>query len=286
MGEIGPIWARDVQGHRDVVLEIYSPLLARAPKAGVEITRDIAYGSRSRQRVDVYRPAGVSAAPVVMFVHGGAFIRGDKDINAEVYANVGHYFARHGCVLLNVEYGLAPEFGYPAGAEDLALCVDWARRNVASFGGDPARIVIIGHSAGGTHVASYAFDPALGADLTGVRGLVLVSARLRADVHADNPNAGAVRAYFGADESLYDVRSPVTHAARSQLPMLIAVAEYENPYLDVYGAELLHRVGAARGRTPRFLQLPGHNHISIIAHLNTEDDHFGSELRAFVAINT
>jgi acetyl esterase/lipase len=281
--DIGPVWAQDVQGHRDVVFAAYQPLLERAPKSGTEIVRNLAYGAHPRQVLDVYRPAGATLAPVVLFVHGGAFVRGEKDSTPQIYANVCHYFARHGHAAINVEYRLADEAPYPGGAQDVAASVAWARANAARFGGDPARLFLVGHSAGGTHVASYAFDPALAGDLAGVRGLLLVSARLRADARPDNPNAHGVRAYFGEDASLYDARSPVTHAAASPLPVQIAVAEFENPWLDVYGAELAHRLGAVRGRLPEFLWLPSHNHISIIAHLNTEEDVLGSAMRRFIS---
>lgn len=280
---IGPRWAEDIQAHREIVFAAYAPLLARASRAGVEIVRDLAYGSHPRQVLDVYRPTGCTGRPVVLFVHGGAFVRGEKDTTPEIYANVCRYFARHGHVALNVEYRLADDAPYPGGARDVAAAVAWARAHAGSHGGDPGRLFIVGHSAGGTHVAAYAFDPAARGDLAGVRGLVLVSARLRADARADNPNAAGVRAYFGGDESLYDVRSPVTHAQGAALPVQIAVAEYENPWLDVYGAELLHRMGQARGRTPEYLTLPGHNHISIIAHLDTDEDAFGGAMRRFIA---
>jgi hypothetical protein len=92
-----------------------------------------------------------------------------------------------------------------------------------------------------------------------------------------------VRAYFGDDESRYEARSPVTYAAASRLPVFLAIAEYENPLLDVYGAEAFHRIAVARGRAPRFLRLPRHNHISMIAHVNTEEDVLGSEMREFFA---
>ena len=81
LAEIGPVWGTDIQRHRDIVLGIYGPLLAAAPKAGVEVTRAVSYGAHARQILDVYR--GVSAGvPVVLFVHGGAFVRGDKDVTA------------------------------------------------------------------------------------------------------------------------------------------------------------------------------------------------------------
>ena len=61
---------------------------------------------------------------------------------------------------------------------------------------------------------------------------MLVSARLRADRLAENPNAAGVAAYYGEDASLDEARSPCMHAAGSELPVMIVVAEFENPLLD------------------------------------------------------
>jgi acetyl esterase/lipase len=284
LAEIGPVWGTDIQRHRDLVLEIYGPLLAKAPKAGVSVRKGIAYGAHPRQVLDVYRHERAANAPVVLFVHGGAFVRGNKDVTDEVYANVCYYFGRHGYLAINVEYRLAPESQHPGGAADLAGAIAWVKGHARELGGDPERLFLVGHSAGATHVATYAWDPdaAVGPD-PAVKGLVLVSGRLRADALPENPNAPGMRAYFGADESRYDAVSPVTYAAASRLPVFLAIAEYENPLLDVYGAEALHRIAVARGRAPRFLRLPRHNHISIIAHVNTEEDTLGAELRDFFA---
>jgi len=284
LAEIGPVWGTDIQRHRDIVLKLYGPLLAAAPKAGVEVTRGVAYGVHPRQILDVYRRGSATNVPVVLFVHGGAFVRGNKDVTEEVYANVCYYFARHGYLAVNVEYRLAPESRFPGGVEDLAGAVAWAKRNARDFGGDPERLFLAGHSAGSTHVAGYAWDPNLPTRRdAAVRGIVLISGRLRVDNRPDNPNAAGVRAYFGDDESKYEAQSPVTYAAASPLPVFLAIAEYENPLLDIYGAETLHRIGLARGRVPRFLRLPRHNHISIIAHVNTAEDTLGAEMRDFFA---
>jgi acetyl esterase/lipase len=284
LAAIGPVWGRDIQKHRDRVLALYGPLLERAPKSGVAVTREVPYAGHDRQRLDVFRPEGARDADVVVFVHGGAFVRGDKRVTSEVYDNVLYWFARHGCVGFNIEYRLAPESQYPGGATDVALAVAWVRAHAREYGGNPARIFLIGHSAGGTHAAAYACDPVVRpAEGHGLAGLVLISARVRADARPDNPNAAAVKAYFGEDESLYEARSPVTHAANLDVPVFIAIAEHENPLLDVYGAELLHRVSAARGRTPRFMRLPEHNHISIMAHFNTEEELLGREILEFFA---
>ncbi len=284
LAAIGPVWGRDIQKHRDRVFALYGPLLERAPKSGVSVTRDVPYAAHARQRLDVFGPEGARDADVVVFAHGGAFVRGDKCVTPEVYDNVLYWFARQGCVGFNIEYRLAPESQYPGGATDVALAVAWVRAHAREHGGNPARIFLIGHSAGGTHAAAYACDPVVRpAEGHGLAGLVLISARLRADARPDNPNAGAVKAYFGNDESLYQARSPVAHAANLDVPVFIAVAEYENPLLDVYGAEFLHRIGEIRGRTPRFMRLPGHNHISIVAHFNTEEEILGREILEFFA---
>ena len=187
MMEIGPVWARDIQKHRDVVLRAYGPVLEDAPKAGVTVTRDIAYGSHARQILDLFVPAGAAKAPVVVFVHGGVFVRGDKRLSSEVYDNVLYWFARQGFIGINIEYRLAPESPWPGGAEDLGLAIAWVRANVARHGGDPDSIFAIGHSAGGTHVGTYAYDPAAGYLGRGLKGIVLLSSRSRIDVSPENP---------------------------------------------------------------------------------------------------
>lgn len=167
-------------------------------------------------------------------------------------------------------------------AQDVADTVDWATRNIGRFGGSAARIFLIGHSAGGTHVATCLFDPEFpGRPAASVAGAVLLSARLRADVLAGNPNAHGVRAYFGSDESLYEPCSPVTHAHCSQVPLMIAIAQFENPHLDLYGTDFFHRAGAAPARAPRFVQMRKHNHTSIVVHFNSGEEYLGREIVDF-----
>ncbi|MCX7198914.1 MAG: alpha/beta hydrolase [Proteobacteria bacterium] len=284
MLEIGPVWGSNIKEHRQAVLDAYAPLLARADNSGIDVTRDIAYGSHPRQQLDLYRKGATTGLPVVAFVHGGAFVRGERDTTPHVYANVSQYFAHHGCLAANVEYRLAPESPYPGGGVDVALAVQWLEANVARFGGDPARIFVIGHSAGGTHVGTFAFDESTGHPVPkGVAGVVFISSRLRADVRPENPNAGAVMSYFGDDPAHLEVRSPMNHVERSSLPVMIAMAEFENPLLDVYCAELFHRISQSRRRAPPIVRLRNHNHTSIVAHFNSGEDILGREILEFIA---
>lgn len=284
---LGPGWASDINRHRGLVVAHYAALLDPLGSSGVAIDRDLAYGSTEREVLDVHfdprwQPG---SRDVVVFLHGGAFIRGSKSVNGRVYDNVAHWFARQGIVGVNVEYRLAPQAPYPAGAEDVSRAFRWVQQHIARYGGRPDRIFLMGHSAGGCHVATAVFDPQFPriaeAELAGA---ILVSARLRADVLADNPNAEGVRAYFGEDAALYEQRSPINHVQTSNVPLLVAVAQYENPHLDRYGEEFHQRALASpRTALTRFASLPLHNHTSIVAHFDSGEDSLGLEITRFMA---
>jgi acetyl esterase len=281
--EIGPIWGQDVSAHRDYVIAVYSPVVARASRAGIDVARDIPYGSDPRQVLDVYALHGVRQADVVLFVHGGAFVRGKKSANGVIYDNVCWWFARQGYVAINVEYRLAPAAPYPSGAADVAMAVHWAVSNAPGVGGNPLRVFLVGHSAGATHVATYAFDPAAPVPRHDhLSGVVLLSGRLRADTLPTNPNAAGVRAYFGDDSSRYEARSPMAHADRVDLPVFVAIAEFENPHLDEYGGEFVRKVTAAGRPTPRFRRLEKHNHTSLVAHFDSGEDSLGLDIVDFM----
>ncbi len=284
---VGPVWAQDINKHRDLVVQTYSPLVQQADNQGIEVQRDLPYGHAPRQVLDVYSRAQWTGQrrDVLLFFHGGAFIRGNKSANGAIYDNVAYWFARQGCVAVNVEYRLAPDAPYPAGADDVIAALRWAQQHIARFGGDAGRIFLMGHSAGGSHVASALLDPAVaGRPLEGeVAGAMLVSARLRADVLPDNPNANGVRAYFGDDPALYAQRSPASHAGAVNVALLVAIAQYENPHLDRYGEEF-HAAVLASGRSAltRLVRMPRHNHTSIVAHFNSGEETLGPQLLQFM----
>lgn len=279
--ELGPRYQQDPAACSQAVKDLYAPLLLAQPRAGVEVTRDIPYGEHPRQVLDVFRPARAAGADVAVFVHGGAFVRGARSGPQGVYDNVLVWFARQGFVGINVEYRLAPEASYPEGARDVAAAMDWVHDHITGHGGSPSRVLLIGHAAGGSHVAGYAVDPELAHVSCRARALVLVSGWLRADQAEANPNAPSVRTYFGGDESLHERRSPVTYAGRCPVPVMVAVAEFDQPLLDLYGLEFAYRVAAARGRAPRFVQCRGHNHMSIVAHFDSGEETLGPEILAF-----
>jgi len=282
MAEIGPKWGTNIRPHAMLMFERFSELLAGAPKEG-SLTREIAYGSHPRQVLDVYAPLASANAPIVLFVHGGAFVDGVKDRTSEVYSNVAWYFARNGVLCVNTEYRLAPEFKYPAGSEDIAAATAWVRANAARFGGDAKRIFVMGHSAGAAHAGLYAYDPRFGAvGERRVAGLIVLSGRVRAEMLPENPNAPKVAAYYGDDLQALERGSVVNYVNPSCPPTLIGIAEYENPLLDLHCAELFHRLAQAKRRAPRIVRLAGFNHTANIAHFNTAEERLGREILEFI----
>jgi acetyl esterase len=283
MAEVGPKWAGNTAGNVKMMIDAFTPILKNAPKDGLKVTRNLAYGTHARQVLDVFTGASLRNAPTIIFVHGGAFVDGEKDRTDEIYSNVLYYFARQGFVGINMEFRLAPEAKYPGGAQDVGLAVAWARENVAKYGGDPQKIFVMGHSAGAAHAGLYAYDkrlwPASGA---GVAGLIVVSGRVRADNLSENPNAKKVEAYFGTDTKLMEDGSPVNHVSAASVPTFVAMAEFENPLLDMYCLELIYKIAQAKRRAPPFMWLRGHNHTSIIAHFNTAEDALGRGIVEFV----
>jgi len=115
----------------------------------------LSYGTDTRQTLDVYRPQGAQQAPVILFWYGGSWQHGAKDY----YQFVGTSLARHGFVTILPDYRLAPDHAFPAFVEDAASAVRWARDHAADYGGDPNRIYISGHSAGGHSALMVALDP-------------------------------------------------------------------------------------------------------------------------------
>jgi acetyl esterase/lipase len=127
---------------------LLEPLNWSTRSDGIAREIDLAYGAGPRQQLDVYAPIQAHGAPVLLFWHGGSWKGGDKDR----YRFVGARLARQGFVVAIPNYRLAPEAAFPAFEQDAALAVRWMRDHARDFGGDPARMFLSGHSAGG-HIA-------------------------------------------------------------------------------------------------------------------------------------
>ena len=113
----------------------------------ISVTRDIAYGPHPQQRLDVLRHSLTPRnAPVLFYVHGGAWVFGDKREQARPMM---FEFVRQGWVVVSVNYRLSPFHKWPAHVEDVKTALAWVKKNIGVHGGNPEQIVVSGGSAGG-----------------------------------------------------------------------------------------------------------------------------------------
>ena len=242
------------------------------------LAADRAYGPHERHRLDLYGAPNGAPKPVLLFVHGGGFVQGDKGGatgGGEHWpnANVGRMAAELGMVGAVMNYRLAPEFGWPAGAQDVGAAVAWLRSHVAEYGGDPARIVVMGTSAGAVHFSGFLADSQAPAQ---VRGAVLLSG-----LYGYTPLDAKDEHYYG-DPALYGARMPREVVAGTPVPLLVACAECDPPRFQAEFLGLLAERLERRGAIPRAYIASGHNHYTMAMHLGTRDRRLADEIASFV----
>ncbi|MEN9891095.1 MAG: hypothetical protein RLY78_1390 [Pseudomonadota bacterium] len=273
------------------VQALYAPLLAQQPREGVERLADQAYGPHERHRCDVYRPqaaptaAPVADRPVLVWLHGGGFIRGDKAARA----NIGWWGAAQGFVTVVPNYRLAPDGRWPSGPEDVVRLWAWLQDAVAAHGGDPRAVVLAGESAGAAHVAAAVlmrrFQPAHWAPA----GAVLCSGPYDARLEGLAREAFGIEtpdprneAYFGPEPAAWDAASIVDHIDAAPLPLWISWAERDLLQMQVQGAELYARLVSRHGWQPQLRWVAEHNHYSGGFSIGTADDGISAPLADFV----
>jgi len=264
---------------------LYTELQRLADRAGLSQYRDLSYGRHEQQVLDLVVPGdGPGNLPVVVYLHGGGFIRGDKlspESDDLIYANVAAFFARNAMIGVNANYRLAPAAAWPAGAEDVALILKWLRAHIAHYGGDPSQVFLFGNSAGAAHAASYLFTEALhDSGAAGVRGALLSSGTFAA-----TGEEGDI-AYYGADLAKHAERSPLGLLERyegEQLPMYMWSAQFDPPFIAAAVSRMHAQLCEKFSERPRFEQFQGHNHVSHVMSLDSADDEVGNAILAFIA---
>lgn len=260
---------REVGNDLPAVAALYAPLLAKQDRRGVTRHSDLVYGSHERHRLDVYVPdpseKPVSGWPVVVFFHGGGFIRGQK----EHRENIGWFLARQGFMAVLPNYRLAPESRWPSGPQDVVAVWDWVRRSAQSWGADPSSVALVGESAGAAHVAAAVLLKEFQPSGWAVRGAVLLSgpynprleglARSQFGIATPDPRN---EPYFGTDSARWDEASSVDHVSASPLPLLISYAELDLLQMQVQAGELFARLVTRHGFSPNLQILSQHNHFS------------------------
>ena len=256
-----------------IILERPAPETLRLPPstldASVEGHRNIEYttgdpAAAAKHQLDIYAPRerGHQLAPVFLFLHGGTWRSGDRAL----YPAFGNRFAKHGAVVVVPSYRLAPAYKHPAQMEDVAAAVAWTVKIIERFGGDPRRIYLGGHSAGGHLAALLALDPRylaahqLEPSLLG--GVIAMSGVYQV-VNQEH--------VFGSDPEAWKQASPQTFIRPDAPPFVITWCQWDYATLPAQ-ARQFHAALRQAGARSTLVYVPGQNHISEIIHAVTGGD--------------
>ncbi len=255
-----PASRREALRHRSLHL---TELFTGLPSGGVRLTRGVPVGQAEGipLRADLYQPADSGTFPVVVQIYGGAWQRGAPDDDAAF----ARYLAAHRYVVVAIDYRHAPRWQWPAQLVDVRTALTWVRGHAAEFGGDPARLALIGRSSGAQLALVAAYT-----DTLPIRGVISYYGPVDLVDGYDHPPVpdplhvqSLEVAYLGGTPTeqpeRYYAASPVTYAATPQPPTLLIYAGRDNVVLPRFG-RLLHARLHAGGTTAVLLEIPWAQH--------------------------
>jgi len=269
-----------------LTLALAQPQTAASAQAKLNVKRDIAYAEPAdpRQKVDIYAPEDAKNLPVVFWIHGGGWQTGDRtDVQVKPQA-----FADKGFVFVSTGYRLLPNVEMGTIFRDIAKSVRWVHDHIAEYGGDPKRILVMGHSAGAQLAALICIDDrylkAEGLSLAIIKGCVPVdgdtydvpaiieTAETRLRVHGLPMPKFGHRVKFGNDPAKHRDYSAVTHVAKGKgIPPFLILHVADHPDTSAQ-AERLEAVLKDAGIPAKRLAAKETNHSKLNENLGLPDD--------------
>jgi acetyl esterase/lipase len=265
------------------------------PPRQLRIDKDIVYvdgSSDDKHRLDVYMPAGGQLAPTIVFIHGGYWVEGDKAYDPEptgLYHSLGVALARQGVGVVVPSYRLAPGANIDAMLDDVMGALRWTYDNIERHHGDPSRIVLMGHSAGGQLVALMCSDASLHGSrslkFSRVSGCIALSAVFDiVDMHARHDadfNEAITYATFGRAAERHRRFSPITHFGANTRPLLILIGERDFDYMIPQARAARDKLKAS-GNAVAFQQVTGNDHMDMVRRFGGEADNMTEPVVRFV----
>ena len=270
----------------------------RAELAPAQIQLNVPYAgpaSHPRQRLNLFRPGG-TGWPLVVFVHGGGWNDGEKDLKvggADIYNNIGRYLAGQGIGTAVIGYRLLPEVTWQTQVADVAAAVRWAGAHASQLGADPACVFLMGHSAGAQLAARVALDPGFQGSVAdpmpaicGVIGVSGAGYDLRdARTYELGNDPRFYEARFGGAPGWQETASPARFVTRERAsrtpPFLLIYAAGESRALQRQ-SQLLHQQLIDAGVPSALTIVPGESHTRIVLTLSRDDKTAGPAITAFV----
>ena len=274
-----------------------SPVSHTSSNVKLNVKRDMPYVERAdpRQKVDIYSPEGAKNLPVIFWIHGGGWQTGDRT-NVQVKPQA---FVDKGFVFVSTGYRLLPDVEMVTIFRDIAKSVRWVHDHIAEHGGDPNRILVMGHSAGAQLAALICIDDrylkAEGLSLASIKGCVPVdgdtydvpamieTAETRLRVHGMPMPKWGHRLKFGNDPALHRDYSAVTHVAKGKgIPPFLILHVADHPDVSAQ-AQRLEAVLKHTGIPTKRFPARETNHTKLNDNLGLPDDPPTKALFEFVA---
>jgi acetyl esterase/lipase len=236
---------------------------AAALPEGVRVLRDLRYGTHALHMLDVYLPPAPQDAPVIVMVHGGAWMMGDKAARAVVEAKVARWVTR-GFVLVSLNYRLVPTVTPLDQVRDLARALRAVQMRAPDWGASRQRLILMGHSAGAHLAALLAATPRL-ALAEGVAPwtatVLLDSAALDLLSLMEAPHPRFYDRVFGRDPQAWAAMSPYHQLKEAGAPVL-AVCATRRADACRQARAFVTGVGARGGRAQVLEQALRHGEIN------------------------
>ena len=250
---------------------------SEAARARLGEPRRLAYGPTAIERLDVYA-AAAPRAPVMVFLHGGAWRGGD----ARSQAFAAETFVRAGAHWVVPDFATAMDVGLDGMVAQVRRAVAWVARHAGELGADPARVYVGGHSSGG-HLAANVlvtdWDKEFGLPADAVKGALCVSG-----MYELRPvRLSARSSYVAFDDRVEHELSPLRHLERLACPVTVAYAERDSPEFQRQSREFAEAL-ARRGRLRRLVVAPALNHFEIPETLARPDGLLGREALALMGL--
>jgi acetyl esterase/lipase len=262
-----------------------------------DVKRDIPYGDRPQERqvLDIYSPPHAKDLPVVFWIHGGGWQTGDKT-SVQIKPQA---FVEKGFVFVSTNYRLLPNVDMETIVRDVAKSIHWVHDHVSNYGGDPKRILVMGHSAGAQLAALICTDDrylkAEGLSLAIIKGCVPVdgdtfdvpaiieTAETRRRVHGQPQAKFGHREKFGNDPAKHRDLSAVTHVAKDKgIPPFLILHVADHPDTSAQ-AQRLGNVLKSAGVPVKVFGAQETNHSKLNENLGRPDDPATKALFEFVA---
>jgi acetyl esterase/lipase len=252
--------------------------------------RDIAYKDdvisqtpyeQERCKLDLTLPADAKGFPTYVWFYGGGLKNGGKDLDSEYCAEIRASLARAGVAVVTPDYRLSPRVKYPAYVDDAAAAFAWTVKNIAAHGGDPRKVFIGGHSAGGYLALLVGMDPERlkphGLTLGSVAGIAQVSGQVF-NHYTVREERGQARYGITSDEA-----APAFHIRKSLPPILTIYAQNDMLSRAEENMFFVTTLKAA-GHTENYsLRVDDRDHGTVGHNLRNDDDPARLAILNFIA---